>query len=210
VRRRSALHGGATRVGWKLGLGERESIGGAIAIGHLTSATVLEPGSSYAVPPGADLHADAEIAVELAAPIDPEEDVAAIAPAIAGFGTALEIVDLAGPPHDAAWAVATNVFHRAVAIGPSRPTLPRGAEARIEVDGVTVAVGRAAADVAGRLEQGARLLDAVGERFEAGDRIITGSIVQVSIAAGNDVVAAVAGLGRSRLAVVETYPPAAA
>jgi hypothetical protein len=38
------LQAGATRVGWKLGLGESERIAGQIAVGHLTSATCLEDG----------------------------------------------------------------------------------------------------------------------------------------------------------------------
>ena len=38
---------GAERVGWKLGVGERERIGGELAVGHLTSATRLDPGATY-------------------------------------------------------------------------------------------------------------------------------------------------------------------
>ena len=37
----------ARRVGWKVGRGDRERIGGEIVVGHLTSATLLEPGGSY-------------------------------------------------------------------------------------------------------------------------------------------------------------------
>jgi 2-keto-4-pentenoate hydratase len=48
----------------------------------------------------------------------------------------------------------------------------------------------------------ARLLEALGERLEPGDRIITGSIVQVPVGAGQDVVADLGGLGGARLKVV--------
>jgi hypothetical protein len=55
---RMALAHGAERVGWKLGMGEGERIGPGPVIGHLTSATRLEPGAAYraegAVDPGAD------------------------------------------------------------------------------------------------------------------------------------------------------------
>jgi hypothetical protein len=44
---RALLRGGATRVGWKLGMGDRERIGDEIAIGYLTSATVLDVGATY-------------------------------------------------------------------------------------------------------------------------------------------------------------------
>ena len=45
---RAALRGGAGRVGWKLGMGHGERIGDEVAIGHLTSATLLDPGATYA------------------------------------------------------------------------------------------------------------------------------------------------------------------
>jgi len=66
--RRRTLDEGAQHVGWKLGMGERESIGGHIAVGYLTSATVLAPGQAYAAPPGAKLHADVEACVRLGGP----------------------------------------------------------------------------------------------------------------------------------------------
>lgn len=47
----------------------------------------------------------------------------------------------------------------------------------------------------------ARLLDELGERLEPGDRIITGSIVQVPVAVGREVTADLGALGRVRLTV---------
>jgi hypothetical protein len=43
----ATLDAGAVRVGWKLGVGDSERIGEGPALGHLTSATQLEPGSMY-------------------------------------------------------------------------------------------------------------------------------------------------------------------
>jgi 2-keto-4-pentenoate hydratase len=47
----------------------------------------------------------------------------------------------------------------------------------------------------------AALLGRVGERLRAGDLLITGSVVQVPLAAGDEVAAEIDGLGRVSLAV---------
>jgi hypothetical protein len=60
---RTAMRGGATRVGWKLGLGEGERIGRGPVVGHLTSATELQPGSSFRARSAVALKADAGFAV---------------------------------------------------------------------------------------------------------------------------------------------------
>jgi len=60
-------------VGWKLGVGDRERIGDEVAIGHLTSATLLEPRVACHVCGDADLHADAEVAFELGRDLDPDQ-----------------------------------------------------------------------------------------------------------------------------------------
>ena len=95
ARRDELLRGGARQVGWKLGIGERESIGGEIAVGFLTSATALEPGAAFRAGQTMVLHADAELAVEFAADVDPGADKDAVVAAIRGFRPALEIVDIA-------------------------------------------------------------------------------------------------------------------
>jgi hypothetical protein len=179
---------GAMRVGWKIGRGERESIGGEAAVGHLTSATVLEPGSMYRGGDG-DLHADAELAIELGM----EET-------IVGYGVALELVDLAGSDHAAA-VVAANVFHRAVAFGRMQPALPSGLEARLVVNGELRAAAPVTEDPEGTVRAAARLLRAVGESILPGDRLISGSIVQVPIEAGAVVLAEMGKLGHVELAV---------
>jgi 2-keto-4-pentenoate hydratase len=200
---RRTLRNGAERVGWKLGVGERESIGGEIAVGHLTSATRLAPGASYvASDAAADLHADVELAVELGRDVDPAGDPAAALAAIAGYGVALEIVDLAALPGEPETVVAANVFHRAVAFGPLLPKLA-GDEVvgQLSASGGTRAAARAANDLVERISAAARLLGAVGEGLEAGDLVITGSIAQVRVDAGDEVNAAVPGLGEVRLSI---------
>src|SRR5215210_1295920 len=71
---RASLAGGAQRVGWKLGMGDRERIGPGPVIGHLTSATVLPAGAIFQVAGIAELHADAEVALELAHDVEADAD----------------------------------------------------------------------------------------------------------------------------------------
>jgi 2-keto-4-pentenoate hydratase len=201
ARRQAALRQGAEHVGWTLGMGNRESIGGEIAVGYLTSTTLLVPGSHYrADGDGADLRADAEIVVELRADIDPravESDV------VGGYGAALEIVDLGVLPDEPRSVVAANVFHRAVALSEVHPALPADLRAELVV-GDEVRASSTAPDepeLLRRIAAAARVLDAVGVQLRAGERIITGSIVQMPVEAGDDVIAVLGDLGAIRLSI---------
>ena len=117
-----------------------------------------------------------------------------------GYRVALEVNDLAGGD-DPESIVAGNIFHRAVAFGPLRATPPLGVVTALVVNGER----RAARSWKGtsRPTIGAvdRILEAVGETVRAGDRIITGSIVNGRIAPGDDVVADVGDLGRVALRI---------
>jgi 2-keto-4-pentenoate hydratase len=201
--RDARLRDGAVRVGWKLGMGDRESIGVEIAVGYLTSATRLDADSRYvAGNPGADLHADAELAIELGRDIPSSADARAIEGAISGYAAALEIVDLSPLPNEPDSVVAANVFHRAVAFGPSRPELPtEGVFGSLVVNDVVQARAPFRGGLIDRISTAARLLDAVGERLQAGDRIITGSIVQVPIEVGDVVLADLGALGAVQLSI---------
>ena len=179
------------RVGWKLGMGDRERIGGGPVMGHLTAATQLPSGGTYRPEAGAQLHADAELAIEIGE-----------AGEIAGYGAALELCDLA-QCGDAIRIVETNVFHRAFALGGIRSTsLEPAASGRLLVDGEE----RAAAPIGDGHEERVRavadMLAAVGERLLPGDVLITGSVVQVPVRPGDEVVADLGELGSARLLVV--------
>jgi 2-keto-4-pentenoate hydratase len=197
--RRAALAAGAEHVGWKLGVGERERIGGEIAVGHLTSATLLDPGGTYVASEDADLHADAELAVELGRDVDPGEDSHGALRAIAAYGLALELVDLAPLPNEPDSVVTANVFHRAVAFGPMARRVSSEGEVVLTVNGERRASGRPSHALGERLAAAARLVRAAGERLRAGDRIITGSVVQVPVGRGDEIVAE---LGSVRLSIV--------
>jgi hypothetical protein len=71
ARRRAALDAGARRVGWKLayGIAEIEAlVGDAPAIGHRTSATLLEPGDRILA--GSSCHVPAAPGDAIVAAID--------------------------------------------------------------------------------------------------------------------------------------------
>jgi 2-keto-4-pentenoate hydratase len=182
--RKRLLDDGATHVGWKLGMGERESIGGHVVVGYLSSATVLDPGASFAATGGEDLHVDVEAYVALSGD-GPD--------AIGGYGVALEVVDLTRLDGEPDSVVATNIFHRAVSFAAATPDEPRGAWAGIRVNGELRQTGCWPEDLADRLSAAAEVLAAAGESLRAGDRIITGSVVQVPVTPGDSLAAVIRG-----------------
>ena len=192
------LEGGATRVGWKLGMGDAERIGREIAVGYLTSATVVARGSVWTAHDAVGaLHADAELALEIGRDVAPGADDDEARAAVTGYGAALEIVDLADASAPPESIVAQNVFHRAVAFGAFHGERPAGGTAaRLIVGGQTRASASVDIDVAARVRAVARVLGAIGEHLRAGDRVITGSVVQVAIAPGDEVIADLGRLGQ--------------
>jgi 2-keto-4-pentenoate hydratase len=199
---RKALERGARRVGWKIGLnvpevqerlGLREPV-----IGHLTSETRLEPGASYSAGDAEALRAEPEIAVEVRREVPSDADEDAARDAIAGLAPAIELVDVGRPPGGLEAIVAENVFHRAFVVGDSRPAMPaEGVTATVMVNGEERESADAVDDLAEVVRLVARLLGAVGERLEAGDRIISGSLTPpVPVEAGERVAVHLSGLGQ--------------
>lgn len=189
------LRAGEQRVGWKIGLNppavlERLGLARPV-IGHLTTATVLEPGATYSLAGGANVRVEPEVAVEVG------EDAA-----ISALAPALEVVDLDRAPDDVQDVVATNVFHRVVTIGPPAHGSLAG-EATVLVNG-EVAHRLVPAEAAGDLDVAVRViadtLAAGGETLQAGDLIITGAMTAPLAVSPGDVVALDLGpLGRVEL-----------
>ena len=199
---RALLSAGAQRIGWKLGRGKRESIGQGPVIGHLTSATQLEPGAVFDAQEVAALHADVEVAVMLARDVGPDSDLEEARDAIGGCGAALELVDLGSPPDDAQSIVAANVFHRAFVLGRLNAPLPTaGAEGRLVLNGEVRSSARASEVYPALVLHVAGLLGEMGERLRAGDCLITGSVVQVPIAPGDHVIADLGALGSAHAGI---------
>jgi 2-keto-4-pentenoate hydratase len=182
-------------VGWKIGLGVpevEELIGAEPIVGHLTTATLLEPGAAYSAAADRELRAETELAIEVA---DGE--------AIAGLAVALELVDVGRPPEGMEGIVAANVFHRAVAFGPTRPGADLGAaRARLVIGGEVRDEGPVRGNPEQTVRAVARLLEAVGECLDPGDRILAGSSCHVPAGPGDAVAAEIDGLGRVEAGIV--------
>ena len=200
ARRQAAFADGARRVGWKLGMGEAERIGQGPVVGHLTSATQLEPGAAFVISDDARLHADVELAALIGSDVGAGGDVAG---AIGGWAVALELVDLGQGGDDPEAIVAANVFHRAFALGPtsaSSGSPPGGLAGGLSVNG-QLRASASVPDVGPRLAAAAGILASVGESLRRGDRVITGSIVQEPVRPGDALVADLGPIGSVTLRV---------
>ncbi len=125
--RRAQLDSGAVRVGWKVGLhvAEVEEVMGSEPVfGYLTSATRLEPSSTFHTRGVRALRAESEVAVELDRDVRSTNDPETVRAAVAGLATALELVDVDPPVDSFEEVVADNVYNRAFVLGPTRKVVP--------------------------------------------------------------------------------------
>jgi 2-keto-4-pentenoate hydratase len=196
LRRRDAeLARGATQIGWKLGTGRRERIGAEIAVGYLTSETVLSAGDPFRIASGGDSdpYIDAELCVELGNDLEGDVDRDAAIRSIARYWPALELVDLAPLLGEPDSVVATNVFHCAVAFGETPLPMELVGEVISYVNERQRDSGKWPTDIPDRIAAAARAIARHGRHLSAGDRIITGSITQVSVRDGTRVAVAFGG-----------------
>ncbi len=171
---RAGLDSGAHRVGWKIGFNVpevQEKLGlERSVIGHLTSATLVGAAGAHSLAGAAKPLLEPEIAIE----VGPDHTVAGLAPA-------LEVVDMPAMPsgpEEVPGVIEHNIFHRAVAIGSSSGLdSAEGVEAQLTVDGELHGGADAAnVDLPGTVALVADALEEAGERLEAGDRIIAGTL----------------------------------
>jgi 2-keto-4-pentenoate hydratase len=112
-------------------------------------------------------------------------DNATAAAAIAGISPAIELADLHEPPDEVERILSHNIYQRHVVIGGPSP-----ARAGSSAEGLTCRIHRRGAETARTTDPQANtgawidivrhvadVLAAVGERLEAGEIIITGSVV---------------------------------
>jgi len=186
---RATLHSGAARVGWKIGLNVpavQEKLGiDRSVIGHLTTATLVGADGAHSLAGAEKPMAEPEIAIE----VGPDGTIAGLAPAI-------EVADIDRPLEDVGEIVATNIFHRAVTIGPSVPfPSAEGIEAVLTVNGEQVGSGDAGAtDLEAIVTLVDETLRGAGESLQAGDRIIAGSLTAPAPVKPGDQVAVELGL----------------
>ncbi len=168
---RAALGSGAVRVGWKIGLNVPEvqaKLGlERSVVGNLTSATLLRPGASHSLAGTDNPKVEPEIAIEVGGD-----------GTIAGLAAAIEVVDFDRPVEDAYEIVASNIFHRAVAIASSEHGVsPEGLTATLSVDGEELESAPADKfDLPAIVALVEETLAEADEHLEVGDRIIAGSL----------------------------------
>jgi 2-keto-4-pentenoate hydratase len=206
------LDGGATRLGWKAGMGTAAAMAklgtDAPLFGHLTDAGLLPTGATARLDGWGQPTLEPEIALRMGRDLPPGADRAAVVDAIDAAAPAIELVDLAGAGTSTiAEILAGNIFHRHVLLGDFAPVAGEAQLAAIRMDvhrgGGDVQEGIDPALVLGDLAtivgHLADALAAAGQALRAGDVVITGSaIAAIPVRPGDTV--EVAALG-SRVAV---------
>ena len=191
-RRRELLNSGHKPLGWKLAFGgpaalERLHINAPL-VGFLMERAVVSSGSTLAISGWKKPAAEPEIAVHLGKDLPAGADRLTTIAAIAGLGPAIEVADVDHPSDDVEGMLACDIYQRHVILRRSYATW-----AGCTLDGLSCRVLRNGTEIANIAEpqslQGltgeiidivlhtANLLGAFGEKLEAGQIIITGSII---------------------------------
>lgn len=143
----------------------------------------LHPGGPHSLAGGTRVVLEAEVAVELGAPVASDAGATAAAAAIAKIMPAIEVVDFDRPFEELTDILREGVFQRTVAFG--EPVAPPNNK---RVDGVIATVHHNQAQIAeldAELATGelpalllhvARVIEPYGVRLAAGDRLILGSM----------------------------------
>jgi len=187
--RRARIAAGEKPLGWKVGLGAKPAMDRLNIkmplVGYMMQKSLVANGSTASVAGWTQPVAEPEVAVHMAADLSGGADRAATIAAIGALGPAIELADLNPPPADVEVALAGNIFHRHVILGPADRS-----RAGARLDGLTGLVFRRGTQVARQEDLQANIgnivdivahvagtLAAYGERLCGGDVIITGSIV---------------------------------
>ena len=174
--RHERLAAGARQVGWKLGFGSPSGLAALRLhrplVGFLLDTGMLEDGDTVSLEGWRNPMLEAEIAVH----VGPRAS-------IAGVSAAIELADVHPPPRDVETVLADDVFTRHVMLGPrlAGRTDSAGVVARIVVDGAEAAATDDVTALVGGLgdavRNAAETLAECGERLEAGQVLMTGTVL---------------------------------
>lgn len=186
---RAATGAGERRLGWKIGFNDpaaRARLGLPHALlGYLTEATRVASGDRFAAAPDASILLEGELGLRVDGDVPAGSSATEARAAIAECAAAIELVDMSAGVADFHAVLEGNIFHRAVAFGPTHLGLPwpRNTDVHMAagVDGQTVGEGepqtRLPEDLGDLVRLTADLLAAHGEGLRAGDWIISGSVI---------------------------------
>jgi 2-keto-4-pentenoate hydratase len=184
----AALGEGERPLGWKVGFGSpaaMERLGiDAPLVGHLVSGARIGSGGVVSLDGWSNPIAEPEVAVHMGEDLPDKADRETAVRAIAGLGPAIELVDLYPPPEDVEEILACDLYQRGVVLGPMDRSRHGGSadglvgrvcvgEREQATDDVTAMTG----DLIDLIRHVAGVLAGFGRRLEAGQVVITGSIV---------------------------------
>ncbi len=205
ARRDEVLAGGATHLGWKLGLGAPAALArfgtDRPLVGFLVDRGVVEDGGTVSLAGWTNPVLEPEVAVHVGSPLGAGATADEALEAVTGWSVAIELADVDRPPEDLGEVMAGNIFHRHVVLGHRVPPLLAGPRFAVRHDGEEVAATddptALTGVVASVVASAADTLAACGAGgLVAGDVVITGSVVPpLEVGPGRWTVEAV-GLGR--------------
>jgi 2-keto-4-pentenoate hydratase len=154
TRRRQQLEADERPLGWKLGMGVPAAMSKlgieAPLTGYLLESGRVESGATVDISGWANPKLEPEIAVHLGADVAEDSSRELAEAAIAGYGVAIELVDLDPSADDPEVILAANIFQRHVLLGPLREgvsiealrgTVRRGGEEAAATDDATEVTG---------------------------------------------------------------------
>jgi 2-keto-4-pentenoate hydratase len=208
--RRRRIDAGERPLGWKLGMGTpaaMEKLGtSAPLVGYLLESARLESGATCELTGWEHPRLEPEVAVHMGADLAGGASREEAERAIAGLGTAIELVDPDPDASDPEAILAANIYQRHVLLGPVQErAAAEGLRARVTRNGDEAAATADATEATGDLTDlvvhVAATLGAAGETLRAGDAVICGSVVPaLEVAPGDDVEVTVEPLGSIRVA----------
>jgi 2-keto-4-pentenoate hydratase len=219
-RRRKLLNSGHKPLGWKLAFGgpaalERLRIDAPL-VGFLTDRALVPTGSMLSLAGWTKPAAEPELTVYLGKDLHVGADRDTTKAAIAALGPAIEVADVDHPSDDVEGTLACDIYQRHIILGRSDPIraggILDGLSVRVLRDGTEIAnltdpqsLQKLTGELIDIVRHTANLLAAFGETLQAGQIIITGSIIPpIWIEPGEEIV--------FHLAPVDTisirFPPA--
>jgi 2-keto-4-pentenoate hydratase len=191
-RRRELLDSGHKPLGWKLAFGgpaalERLRIDAPL-VGFLTDRAVVPSGSTLSLSGWKKPVAEPEIAVHLGKDIPAGSERSTAIAAIAGLGPAIEVADVDHPSDDVEGTLACDIYQRHIILGCNDLTraggILSGLSCRVlknakEIANITEpqALQKLTGELIDIVRHTANLLEAFGEKLQAGQIIISGSII---------------------------------
>ncbi len=182
---RAMVTAGGGRLGWKAGFGApaaMEMLGiDRPLVGYLSRELLLASGATVDMSDWVKPVLEAEVAVRLGRDLGAGASPAEALAAVDGWAVAIELADADPPPTDVEEIIAGNIFHRHVLLGPWGAERPASTSFVVRRDGDEVATTDDPEALTGELgvvlASMADTLAACGDRMQAGDVIITGSVV---------------------------------